>query len=153
MSVLDDAGTIEDQLGIEQLIYQYQHALDSGDGKLFAECFTPGAILPGVNLTWQGDFAQRLQEMHKPVPADRKVTASHYMFNHLYDVSGARAFGVTYCWGNFSGPSSLRDMYVRYRDELVKQDGQWRFQKREFDLLCYTKAIPARRIAQDRAGH
>lgn len=156
MHATDEVGTLEDQLAIEQLIYRYQHAFDSGDDALFAECFAPEAILTGVNLTWQGDFAKRLRDMKEAgqsIPEDRKITVRHYMFNHFYEVNGEKATGMTYCWGSFASTSKFRDMYIRYRDELVKHAGRWRFQKREYELLCYTEPVPIRHLALDREEH
>ena len=75
------------------------------------------------------------------------------MFNHVYSIQDRTATGVTYCRATLlQGKGSEQthiNMYVSYRYELVKQGRRWRFQKREFEILCFTEPVPTRHWAAD----
>jgi hypothetical protein len=139
-----------DQLGIQKLIYQYARSADELDVDGFADCFAVGGRITAPGYTGDllsGNFA-------KAIIANLKlkyVSTMHNVHNHCYVIEGARATGVTYCVAShierLEGQTAKFDMYIRYHDELVKEEGRWRFKERRFELLCTTQ-VPVQSVSQ-----
>ena len=56
-----------------------------------------------------------------------------------------RAHGHTYCVATHvrteNGSRSKVDMYIRYLDELIKENGEWVFVKRDLDVGLHDVAV------------
>ena len=136
-----------DRMGIEELVYQYANAADELDEQAFAACFAPGAIIDSAGLVLEGDLAGTVMHFLKK----QFVFTMHNVQNRRYKIDGTQATGTTYCLASHveekDGVATKLDWYIRYHDELVKQNGRWLFQKRRLELL-FTTTGPTQIVAQ-----
>lgn len=128
-----------EQFAIEQLLNQYAMSVDERDLDAYASCFTPDVVISGPGFELRGDVAKPTIDML----AATYESTMHNVHNHRHRINGDRASGITYCVASHiqnhgGGKRTKMDMYIRYHDELVKQDNQWRFGKRRLDVLCTT---------------
>ena len=127
-----------EQFAIEQLLYKYGFDVDNRDAAAYADCFTPDAVVSGPGFEMRNDVAGPTIDMLSSM----YEATLHCVHNHTHTIQGDRATGVTYCVAshiqNQDGQRSKMDMYIRYHDELVKQDGRWRFSKRRLEVVCTT---------------
>jgi uncharacterized protein (TIGR02246 family) len=113
----------EDRDEILQLVYRYNHAVDSGDAQGWADTFTEDAVFevgPTVVTGRQGlvDFASAMSS------GMRHVTA-----NPVIEITGDAASLRAYIFvfrGKEVGVTGT------YEDQLVRTPGGWRFAKRVF---------------------
>lgn len=130
-----------EQFAIEQLLYKYGFSVDNRDVDAYASCFTPDAVVWGVGVELRNDVAGPAIDMLSSM----YEATLHCVHNHMHTVQGDRATGMTYCVAshieNRDGQRSKVDMYIRYHDELAKQDGQWRFSKRRLEVV-WTTTMP-----------
>lgn len=122
--------TLEDQLAIQQLYARYNHAIDSGNGAGWAECFTAdGSFNSGASGAFTGTealtnfatgFASRLK-------------ARHWTNNLVLDAADGGAWGSCYLMllrlGNAEHPTAILTTGI-YRDTLVKEPAGWKFSSR-----------------------
>jgi len=127
-----------EQFAIEQLLYKYAMTVDNRDLEGYASCFTADVVISGPGFELSGDVASPTINML----ASTYESTMHNVHNHRHQISGDRATGTTYCVAshiqNQGGERSKMDMYIRYHDELVKQNNEWRFSKRRLDVICTT---------------
>jgi len=135
--------TLEDRLAIRQLLYRYADAADRRDAVAFAACFAGGAVDisgPGFAMT---DAAQVVATL-----AAKYVWTMHNVHNSLHEVQGDRAHGYTYCVASHvraepDGARVKEDWYIRYDDELIRQDGAWVFVRRQLAPGAITHTVLA----------
>lgn len=122
----------DDQLAIQALVARYCHAADSGDGAALAETFTETGVLDAGALVVEGRPA--LAEFAEGLPRGKR-DPRHVPGKLAVQGDGSRAT-----------PRACVQMYAlvgdpprqeivssgRYADELVKPDGQWRFERRVY---------------------
>jgi len=133
--------TALDYLEIEQLVYRYGYALDSGadNGYAYADLYAPDATFTGTNQgpsgrTYQGrDRLAALARGGKRGPS----FVSHYVTNVVIEPTSEGAVGRTYVGildiGNGgNGAKSRVDHGGLYNDVYVKTPQGWRFKSRTF---------------------
>jgi len=129
---------LSEQFAIVQLLYKYAITVDNRDLEGYASCFTPDVVVSGPGFELRGDVATPSIGLL----ASTYESTMHNVHNHSYTIDGDRATGIAYCVAshiqNQGGERSKMDMYIRYHDELVKTQGEWRFAKRRLEVLCTT---------------
>jgi len=126
-----DSARIQDRVAIEQLMWDYIQALDSGDAERYAALFTPEGEFKGANMSAKGRDA--LKNM---ILESRKALASanwgnapagrlyHIVTNpHIEFIDQDRARFHAYWMGALSdkGVTSAG----REINDLVRVDGRW----------------------------
>jgi uncharacterized protein (TIGR02246 family) len=120
----------DDITEITQLYGRYAHAVDTGDGKAFAACFTPEGTLrlgDGDPLAGHDAIAEFATSMPTMVPGIR-----HSVSNIVLEGNGDEAAGAAYLLVYISGAEATIITTGRYRDELRREDGSWVFTNRHF---------------------
>ncbi len=118
----------DDVTMIQQLYAAYCLAIDDADGDAFSACFTPDGSLGGaggdplVGPAALSRFAERAR------PGLRHVVTNVHVEGEG-DYAEGRAYLVAY--SAIGGVTSLLST-GRYRDELVRTAGQWKFAARRF---------------------
>jgi hypothetical protein len=120
----------EDRLAIEQLYARYNHAIDSGKGDDWANCFAPDGTFTSAGNTFTGKeqlagfatgFAQRLK-------------ARHWVNNLVVEPKGDGATGTCYLalfrlTPGEQPPANVLTTAI-YNDTLVKVGGELKFSSR-----------------------
>ena len=125
--------SVEDRFAIQDLLFRYARAADERDAVEFAACFAGGQVRitgPGFEVLDAGQNMAALKAMFE--------WTMHKVFNHEFKVDGECATGYTYCVAshvrNEGGRRSKIDWHIRYEDELVREEGRWRFRKRHLNV-------------------
>ena len=132
----DEPVAVRDALAIRALCERYAQAVDAGDGAAFSALFTPDGHLV-ANILGEVHFYGREQLAQVPVQARADVaTTMHFIGNHLAEVDGDLATGVTYCIANhLRDDGSNLAMMVRYDDTYRRgSDGEWLIEDRRVDV-------------------
>jgi ketosteroid isomerase-like protein len=116
------ASTTEDRDEILQLLYRYNHAMDSGDAHGWADLFTEDAVFDAAGQVVSGREA--LVEFASSVGGSRHVLA-----NPVIDVAGDTATARAYL---FLFRGTTVSIVGSYEDEVVRTPAGWRFAKRVF---------------------
>jgi uncharacterized protein (TIGR02246 family) len=124
--------TTEDQLAIQGLAARYNFAVDSGDGEAFAATFVEGGVLNLGAALIEGRPA--LQEFAEHFPSTRR-SPRHVSTNLVIDGDGDQATLQAYVVicavsGDPAAPTIVA--MGTYDDLLSKEDGTWRFVRRNF---------------------
>jgi len=124
--------SIEDHLAIQQLVARYSHAIDSGDGRGWAETFVEDGVLDAGLLQLEGRDALRsfADSFPSSVRAPRHI-ATNLVIEGDGDTAQLRAYVQLYVLAG-DPPRQEISASGTYTDTLVKQDGQWRFVRRTF---------------------
>ncbi len=120
----------EDHLAILNLASRYAQAFDFGDPEAYANCFTPDGVFdarPVVLCNGHDD----LKAFSKGSQAGR---SRHWMGNSVVDGDGDTATMTTYLMMVNTGADSSTGVTGVYRDQLVKQNGEWKIQHRKLDF-------------------
>lgn len=127
--------TIEDRIGINDLLARYAWALDTGDVDAFVACFTPTAVVIEEVFEepdrWEGTAGIRaLAEHFRSVPnfPGRQHHVSQVLVEGHSSRCSSRSFVfVTECRGE---PPYVVRFAGYYEDQIVKSSGRWLFQQR-----------------------
>ncbi|HQZ03293.1 MAG TPA: nuclear transport factor 2 family protein [Thauera sp.] len=135
----------EDHIAIQNLLYRYADAADRRDAARMNRCFANAQVRitgPGIVVDDGDKMIGMLAEMFD--------WTMHNVHNFAFEVDkdgGERAHGYTYCVATHvrteNGVRSKIDMYIRYLDELIKENGEWVFVKRELDVGLHDVAVLA----------
>jgi len=121
--------SVEDQLAIQQLYARYNHAIDSGNGAAWADCFTPG----GTFSSGSGNFAGTEQLAAFATGFASRVKGRHWINNLVVDADDDGAKGSCYLvlW-KLNDPGTPPNVLTTaiYHDTLAKAGGQWKFSSR-----------------------
>lgn len=125
--------SIADEKALLQLAYRYAQAVDRRDADALVSVFTEDGIIARPGSVWQGHeklrgIIARLNTMYG--------TTLHTVRNQTATIDGENAEGETYCvamhiLNSTDGKRTRMDMGIRYQDRFVRQDGVWRFARRE----------------------
>lgn len=126
MTTLDTA----DQLAIQQLYARYNHAIDSGNGSGWAECFTPDGTFASATGTFTG--SEQLKGFGDAFAT--RIKARHWTNNLVVEGDGDGATGTCYLMllrlGNQENPTGILTTAI-YKDKLTRAGGGWKFTSRE----------------------
>lgn len=117
--------SVEDRLDILELVARYNHAIDSGNGKAWADTFTEDGVFETARGKTEGrDALQKFVEgMAANMPGIR-----HWNNNHVIEGDGDKATHT--CYLMLLRPEADPAFTSRYEDSLVKVNGQWKFAHR-----------------------
>jgi len=133
---------LADRLAIQDLIYNYNRAVDRRDDGLVESLFAPDAVVgervgidairDAFRATWS-----KYTELH------------HLSTNVVVTIDGDRATARSksiMLRGTRESPISTAESptYVLYQDEFVRHDGVWRFSRRSFTAYPATPPRDAR---------
>ena len=130
-----------DYLEIEQLVYRYGYALDTGagNGYAYADLYAPDGTFTGTNQGPAGRTYQGRDRLAALARGGRRGPAfvSHYVTNVVIEPAPGGAVGRTYVGildiGNGgNGATSRVDHGGLYNDVYVKTPQGWRFKSRTF---------------------
>jgi len=143
---------LEDQYEIEQLVVvKYGNALDAFDGKAYAALFTSDGVLDLVGNEFKGPAAIEamfanpasmapppkpgappMPPMPKPEPG--QILVPHVITNTSYKIDGNTAKGRSYFQEitTVDGKPQIINS-GHYDDELRKEDGTWKFVRRNIE--------------------
>lgn len=133
--------TALDYLEIEQLVYRYGYALDSGadNGYAYADLYAADATFTGTNQGPSGRSYQGRERLAALARGGRRGPdfVSHYVTNVVIEPTAGGAVGRTYVGildiGNGgNGATSRVDHGGLYNDVYVKTAAGWRFTSRTF---------------------
>jgi uncharacterized protein (TIGR02246 family) len=132
----DASSDVRDTLAIRALCERYAQAVDAGDSAVFSGLFTSDGHLV-ANYLGEVHFDGREQLAQVPVQAHAEAaTTMHVIGNHLAEVDGDSATGVTYCIANHLVDDRTNlVMMVRYDDRYRRSpDGEWLIADRRVDV-------------------
>ena len=124
--------TTEDQLAIQQLVARYNHAIDGGDGRAYADAFVEDGVLDAGVLVLEGRAA--LAAFADSFPGSVRAPR-HVATNLVIDGDGDRAELKAYVQLHVLDGDPPRQQVSAsgtYTDVLAKADGRWRFVRRTF---------------------
>jgi hypothetical protein len=133
--------TALDYIEIEQLVYRYGWALDSGadNGFAYADLYAPDGIFTGTNQGPGGRSYQGHEQLAALARGGKRGPAfvSHYVTNVIIEPTADGAVGRTYVAifdiGNGgNGAKSRLDHGGLYNDVYVKTESGWRFKTRAY---------------------
>ena len=120
---------LNDRAAIERLMADYADRIDANDPEGAAACFARD----GVGEYWgtsrgPAAIAERLRGILTAFTA-----TSHHLSNVRIDLAGDRATGQSYVYAfhRLAGSGAWMHYWGRWVDELVREDGEWRFARRE----------------------
>ncbi len=122
--------TVEDRFEILDLFARYNHSFEAGDGDAWARCFTPDGEFSGPVGTARGphELAELCEKTTKRFPL-----ALHFTDHHLYEPAGSVLHHRCILSVQYPTENGVQILLLRYRDELVRHEGAWRFRRRSVD--------------------
>jgi len=150
---------IEDEREIRDLVIRYAQLLDARDHRGYAALFAREGRWTGQmgDVVGPAAIEAMLLEAFGPTPAGFRNTADfHIMSNILVEVDGDRARAesrlVYFVRGEGSPPAPMPCRAGRYHDELVREEGKWRFAHRRVIAEIPTLEDAARARAEQEEG-
>ncbi|MFD4422903.1 nuclear transport factor 2 family protein [Agromyces sp. NPDC058484] len=131
------------RLEIRRCAEQYARAADTGDADLFIAQFATPGVIEAPDATYTGP-----EELRGVVVGlcSRFDATFHGVLNQTAEIAGETADAQTYCLARHffrdrKGAASCFEMTIRYHDELVRNDGAWRFSRRRLEVIA-TQRFP-----------
>jgi SnoaL-like domain len=119
---------LRDVLAIRALCERYALAVDAGNAVAFVSVFTAAGHLVS-NYGGNATHFNGRDELAQIVLGAKGIapTTMHFIGNHLAEIDGDAATGVTYCIANhLRADRSNLVMMVRYLDRYARDsDGEW----------------------------
>jgi hypothetical protein len=131
-----DARQASDEWEIQRLGLLYARAMDRNQPEIIDEIFTEDGVIDRAGQVREG------RETLRGIPPwlkERYLATLHKVHNQLVTVRGDQARGETYCTAEHlerdrGGGTTLYSMSIRYDDELVRQEGRWRYRRRTLSI-------------------
>jgi len=127
-----------DAISIRALCDRYAFAVDAGDSAALVSLFTPDGHLASNYEGGDWHFNGR-DQLTQIVPGAKGIapTTMHFIGNHVAEIDGNSATGMTYCIANHlrEDRSNLVQM-VRYVDKYRRgSDDEWLIADRRVDIM------------------
>lgn len=123
-----------DRLAVLELHARYAHAIDSGDGEAWADCFVRDGLLRTTRPTvvrGRDDLVAFAREWHARTTAQRR----HATWHHLLSVEDDGLSGVCYAAVLATTPAGVECEFTAvYRDRLIRTAAGWRLRERLVDI-------------------
>ena len=119
---------LADRIAIQDLVFNYNHAMDDGDEGLAASLFAAEATVGNKS------GAEAIMEAFRQTWAKFAVL-HHLTSNVVVHIEGDRASGRSKSMvfrGDPTLTSADSPTYVSYEDEFIRTPGGWRFLRRSF---------------------
>jgi hypothetical protein len=129
---MSETDELLDRLRIRELVERYGMCADLRDQAQFGSLFAQDAVLTAGGTDHHGpkEIAEVLNLL-----AERYPHSMHFVGNHIVELSGDEATGITYCLAHHLYPKDdvQRDtlMLIRYHDAYRRTPHGWRFTSRE----------------------
>ena len=129
------------------LVNKYARAVDRGQLESLCSIFTEDGRIHGPGFEFQG--RDGFTTMFASLARNFKVT-QHRFFNQTITVEGDRASGETYAQAAHivespNGDWVCHDWAIRYQDNFIRQQQEWKFTSREL-VVDWTQTSPAASI-------
>jgi hypothetical protein len=125
--------TLEARDQIRDLFANYGRTLDSRDFKAFGALYARESEYAGGGGAAAHGPAEIADQLEKALKANAFGANLHVFSNEKIDVHGdsatALSRGAFYVQDAAGQPTAL--IYATYKDELVREEGQWKFKRRE----------------------
>ncbi len=125
--------TADDRFAIQDLYARYSHAVDANDGAAWIKCWArDGEFVPAVGPTagtpYRGHEAISQFGYSRPdnYQAARIWTGS-YLLEELDGYVKGTCYGMVI---DISGDRPETSAHIVYNDEIIREDGQWKFRAR-----------------------
>jgi 3-phenylpropionate/cinnamic acid dioxygenase small subunit len=126
-----------DQHAIVELIHRYNRLLDAGRYDEWADCFTAAGVFHGAFGQWVvhrdiDDFAALARERAATIAPNTR----HFVTNVLVEVDGSAAHANSFLMVTTCAPNAHPQIALTgaYDDELVEEDGSWKFAHRRVHI-------------------
>ena len=128
---VDRVQRIEDTMEIERLLLNYGRHLDARDFKAYSQLFARDGVWEGGMGTVQGPAAIQTF-MERAISGPNTAHNYHLLSNFVIDVQGDTATAWSRWQFVAPGPDGrpVVAQAGRYDDELVREDGRWKFKRR-----------------------
>ncbi len=128
---------LEDREAIRQLLIDYGRTLDARDFAGFAELFAADAVYvgggPGGAAHGPQAIRQMLENTFKANPSGVSGPNFHLFFNAVIDLDGDTATSTSKGAFVIQSADTRPDLLIlaTYHDKLVRENGRWKFSRRE----------------------
>jgi len=124
--------TVEDRLELHELYARHSHTVDAFDGEAYALCFTKDGIFATATGRLAGKvFRGRDQLARLGSDRDREPPTKHWTSNILFTPREDYVEGSCYSMRIQSdGAAPMIASIAVFQDEIVHEDGAWRFRAR-----------------------
>jgi len=129
-----------DRAEIHELLVDYGATLDSRDFEAFAALFAKdGVYVAGTGEGVNGkDAGEQMRTIFAENPMGFRQPNFHLFFNEVVtlddaDHAHATSMSLYMVPGERDRPTAA--MMARYHDQLVREDGQWKFARREVESM------------------
>jgi uncharacterized protein (TIGR02246 family) len=138
---------LADHVAIRHVVDQYTDALNGGDWATLESVFTKDAIWLVTTNDKVDHQRQGRQEIATGIRSLMETSGGEvFQMNHApaIHVNGERATARSTMEASYFMPDGSRRMlFALYYDELVReQDGEWRFERREFRTKATAEVVP-----------
>lgn len=128
--------SIQDRLEILELYARHAHSIDSNNGAAYAECFTREGIFAATTGRIAGKTFRGREELtalgNDP---EREPPTRHWTCNYMFTPRDDHIEGRCYVMRiEIGGAEPVIAASAVYHDEIVREDGQWRFRARRPQL-------------------
>ena len=135
MSVDERLQRLEDVEAIRRLMLEYRACLDAKDIRGYAALFAAdGEFVAGeMRATGPQEIFELVDGMRGTLLTDRGGDDVHIVANPTIDIDGDRATAASMWIYIVRGEDDVPVLSKigSYHDELVREDGRWKFQRRE----------------------
>ena len=125
--------TIQDRVLIRERFACYSDAAFQCDVERYLDCWAEDGVRIGQGVEVRGKTALRAQWEQIWKPLDKLAFFTEPV---ILDVAGVRATARCYCREIFTLKSgAMRKIVGLYHDVLIRENGIWRFARREYELF------------------
>jgi ketosteroid isomerase-like protein len=126
--------SLQDESDVRRLLAIYCHLCDDSDYDGVVALFTPDAELVYGERVARGRAG--IKDFFIEFQALPHQKGKHLAMNTVVDVDGDRGVAVSdVLFIKFMDGALLPHVAARYRDEIVRVSGEWRFRRREIQKL------------------
>ncbi len=126
--------SVQDELEVRRAMATYCHLCDDSDFDAVVALFTADAALIYGEREAYG--SEQIRAFFAEFQGDPERKGKHLQMNIVVDVEGDRARSQSdVLFVRYFGEALLPHVAARYRDELVRVNGHWRFARREIQRL------------------
>jgi hypothetical protein len=128
--------TIEDRLDIQELYARHAQSVDANDGDAFAECFTEDGVFAATTGRIAGKTFQGRAELARlGSDPNREPPTRHWTCNYVFVPKDDHIQGRCYVMRiEIGGTEPVIAASAVYHDEIVRDNGRWRFRSRRPQL-------------------